>query len=133
MMRARDDYSAARHRLCGVVRPVLWARASHWSFDLIVSKKLSLLVMSLQPYVGIGFDRSSMDYEWSILSTTPVDISQAPYNVALPMTISGTSTVNSTRFTVGLDISPVPFVHIFGDYNIGKFPQATAGLAISFR
>jgi len=108
-------------------------QSSHWSFDLIVSKKLSLLLISIQPYVGFGVDRSKMDYEWSIVATNP-DVSQLPLNpVTLPQTISSSFAVTTTRMTLGLDVSPFPFVHVFGDYNFGKFPQATAGLAISFR
>jgi hypothetical protein len=103
-------------------------KSSHWSFDLIASKKLSLMVISLQPYVGIGFDRSSIDFEWTLVE------SDAPQSdLITPLTVSGSSDFWTTRLTLGLDVSPFPFVHVYGDYNIGKFPQATLGLAISFR
>ena len=104
--------------------------STHWSFDLIVSKKFSLVLISFQPYVGLGWDRSSMDYEWTILETQPAIPDSL---LSLPMIMTGGSDVSSTRLTLGLDVSPFPFVHVFGDYNFGKFPQATAGLAISFR
>ena len=104
-------------------------KSSHWSFDLIVSKKLSLLLISIQPYVGFGVDRSKMDYEWAIVSTDP----SVESIVDMPQTISSSFSVTTTRLTLGLDISPIPFIHIFADYNIGKFKQATLGAAISFR
>jgi len=104
--------------------------SKHWSFDLVASKKFSLLVISIQPYVGFGFDRSTVDYEWTLVDA---DWGTGTELITLPMTISGSSSVTTTRLTLGLDISPIPFIHVFADYNIGKFKQATLGAAISFR
>ncbi len=107
--------------------------SSHWSFDLVASKKFSLLIFSVQPYVGFGIDKSAMTFKWTttITETDPPNVPGVAYNT--PMPVEETFSVTTTRLTLGLDISPFPFVHVFGDYNISKFPQATAGLAISIR
>ncbi|RJP80929.1 MAG: hypothetical protein C4524_02775 [Candidatus Zixiibacteriota bacterium] len=102
--------------------------STHWSIDIIASKRFSFLIMSIQPYLGVGYDASTIKYEWSLTETTPV----VP-NFALPMVVSGENKASGARLTMGLDFSPFPFVHIFGDYNIGKFNQATVGLAVSVR
>ena len=89
--------------------------STHLSFDLMVSKKF----MIITPYAGFGYDKTSMDIEYTYVETgTEVSV-----NVD----------ASTARFTVGLNLSPFPFVNIFGDYNIGKFSEITAGVAISFR
>ncbi len=104
--------------------------STHWSFDVIASKKFSLVLISFQPYIGFGVDKSTMDYDWEIVQyKTPLELEGQPLNEK----VSGSSSVTTTRLTLGLDISPIPFIHVFADYNIGKFNQATVGAAISFR
>ncbi len=93
--------------------------SSHISFDLMVSKKF----MIITPYAGFGYDKTSMDIEYEYVVP----------NTLQKLDVSQTIDVSTTRFTVGLNISPFPFVQIFSDYNIGKFSEITAGMAISFR
>ncbi len=102
--------------------------SSHFSMGVIVSKKLSLLVFSLQPYIGLSFDHSKMKYKWTVNNTDP-----AVPNLTTPLEVSSEITANATRLTLGLDVSPFPFIHVFGDYSISKYNQFSAGLAFSFR
>jgi hypothetical protein len=102
--------------------------SSHFSLGVIVSKKLSLLVFSLQPYVGLTWDHSKMKYKWTVNNTDP-----AVPSLTLPLAVSSEITANATRLTLGLDVSPFPFIHVFGDYSISKYNQYSAGLAFSFR
>jgi hypothetical protein len=84
------------------------------SLDAIVSKKF--LVIS--PYGGFGYDWTSMKVKYDYLGTIPV---------------SHTVKVSTARFTLGLSITPAPFINIFADYNFGKFAEVSTGLSIGFR
>lgn len=91
----------------------------HVSFDVMASK--SFVIIS--PYVGFGYDITSMSLKYTYIEP------ETDIEVPIDQTIKA----NTGRFTVGLKLSPIPFVNIFADYNFGKFSQATAGLAVSFR
>ncbi len=94
--------------------------SSHLSFDLMVSKSFVIVT----PYAGFGIDRHSMDIEY-----TWVD----PYNVLPDENLDLSIKETTTRLTLGLNVTPFPFVKLFADYNIGKFSEITAGLAVSIR
>jgi len=98
--------------------------ASVLSFDAMVSK--TFLVIS--PYAGFGLDRTSMKVEYAY---QPPSVPPLPPPPEVP--VSHTIKVSTGRFTVGLNLTPVPFVKIFADYTFAKFSEATAGLAISIR
>jgi len=98
--------------------------SNHLSLNLAVSKKLSFLVFSLTPYAGVGWDRTSMNFTYTW---------EEAGNPLSPQNIDKTFNVNTTRLTLGLDVSPFPFVHVYGDYNISKFSEVTVGAAISIR
>ena len=94
----------------------------HVSFDVMVSK--GFLVIS--PYGGFGFDIHSMNFEYTYIDPDlPAGVNE--------FSIDKTIKANTARLTLGLKITPVPFVNIFADYNISKYSELTAGLAISFR
>jgi hypothetical protein len=88
------------------------------SFDVIVSKKFLII----SPYGGFGYDRTSMDFTYTFSPDTPLEY-EVEHNIK----------ASTARLTLGLNITPVPFVKIFADYNLSKFSQVTAGLAFSFR
>lgn len=94
----------------------------HLSFDVMVSK--SFLVIS--PYGGFGYDIHSMNFEYTYIDP---DLPAGQNELSIDKTIKA----NTTRLTLGLKLTPLPFVNIFADYNISKFSQLTVGLAISFR
>jgi hypothetical protein len=89
------------------------------SFDAIVSKRF--LVIS--PYAGFGYDRTSMKVTYTYVPASPLP--EVP--------VSHTVKVSTTRFTLGLSITPAPFVNVFADYNFGKFAEVSTGLSIGFR
>ena len=93
--------------------------SSHLSFDLMVSKKF----MIITPYAGFGYDKTKMDIEYIYVPPPPLTSEDVKYTID----------ASTARFTVGLNVTPFPFVKIFGDYNIGKYSEITAGMAISFR
>lgn len=91
--------------------------STHLSFDVLVSKKF--LVIS--PYAGLGFDKTTMNFKYTFVNPNPL----IP-DVEIDKDIKTTT----TRFTLGLSLTPIPFVNIFADYNVGKFSEITAGVAI---
>ncbi len=94
--------------------------SGHFSLDLAVSK--SFLVIT--PYAGFGIDWTKMDIEYTYVEDNPL-LPNEP--------VEHTIDTRTTRLTLGLNVTPFPFVKLFADYNIGKFSQITAGLAVSFR
>lgn len=88
----------------------------HYSFDVMASKKLPIVT----PYVGIGFDKTNMN-----LSYVPTNYPNESVDADVKVTTS--------RFTLGVNFTFIPFVNIFADYNIGKFQEITAGMAVSIR
>ena len=99
--------------------------SGHFSLDLAVSK--SFLVIT--PYAGFGIDWTKMDIEYTYVEGSPPLLPIEPVEIPVEHTID----TRTTRLTLGLNVTPFPFVKLFADYNIGKFTQITAGLAISFR
>lgn len=92
----------------------------HFSMAALVSKKFVII----QPYGGLGWDYTSMNFEYSYdLSTLPSD----------EVLVDETIKANTVRLTLGLSVTPIPFVNVFADYNISKYSEVTAGLAISLR
>ena len=84
--------------------------------------------MIITPYAGFGFDQTSMDFKYGYVYDNPVpppDLLESP--------VTKTIDASTGRFTLGLNLSPIPFVNIFADYNFGKFSEITAGLAVGFR
>ncbi|MBU1882181.1 hypothetical protein KKA08_09095, partial [bacterium] len=93
-------------------------KSSHFSMSVLASKSFIFVT----PYIGVAYDINSMtfEYDYEAEGLDPIPIEQ-------------TIKANSARLTLGLTISPFPFVKIFGDYNIGTFNEVTAGLAVSIR
>jgi hypothetical protein len=89
------------------------------SFDAIVSKKFLLIA----PYAGFGYDRTSMKVTYTYVPPTPLP--EVP--------VSHTVKVSTTRFTLGLSVTPAPFINVFADYNFGKFAEVSTGLSFGFR
>ena len=90
----------------------------HFSIAAMVSKKFVII----QPYGGLGWDYTSMNFEYSY---------QPP--IGDEVLVDETIKVNTVRLTMGLSVTPLPFVNVFADYNISKYSEVTAGLAVSLR
>jgi hypothetical protein len=100
--------------------------SNQWSFNVMASKGFAVIT----PYIGVGFDATSMTFAYTYVYEDP-DL-PPPDNV-FEEEIESTVKASSARLTLGFNLAPLPFVKLFADYNIGKYSQATAGLAISFR
>jgi len=95
--------------------------SSHLSFTGLASKTFLIIT----PYVGYSYDINSMKFDYTYI------YEESGFEVQVP--ISEKIKSNSSRVTLGLTVSPIPFVKVFGEYNIGKFSEFSAGLAISIR
>jgi len=72
-------------------------KGSHMSVDAAASFDIPVI----KPYVGVGIDRTNIETK----SGTPV--------------ASGTSDTSSMpRYTLGVRLSPMPLVYIYGEYNV---------------
>lgn len=103
-------------------------KSTSTTFGLIVSKKFGFAVASIQPYAGFTYDHSKVKWHWTTTNTT-----QGTLLANEPIDTDADVTVNTSRLTLGLDLSPVPFVHLFGDYSFTEYPQFTAGFTLSVR
>ncbi|MCU0607232.1 MAG: hypothetical protein MUF78_07400 [Candidatus Edwardsbacteria bacterium] len=95
------------------------------SAGLQASKRLGFYLLNLTPYLGVGYEQSSIDiaYQYAIdrpgLPATTQDIR---------FTLDGE---NTTRVTAGLNVK-VLVVNINADYNFGKYDSFTAGAMVKF-
>jgi hypothetical protein len=95
------------------------------SVGLQASKRLGFYLLNLTPYLGLGYEKASIDiaYQYQIdqpgLPATTQDIR---------FTLKGE---NSTRATVGLNFK-ILIVNINADYNFGKYNSFTAGAMVKF-
>lgn len=72
-------------------------KGNHMSFDAAASFDIPVI----KPYAGVGLDRTKIESK----SGTPIP--------------SGTSgTISKTRYTLGVRISPLPLMYVYGAYNI---------------
>ncbi len=96
--------------------------SQHWSFDLMASKGFVFIT----PYIGVGVDVTRMTFAYTYVYDDPTLGHQE-------VPVESTVKASSGRLTLGFNLSPLPFVKLFADYNIGKYSQVTAGLAVSIR
>jgi hypothetical protein len=95
------------------------------SIGLQASKRLGFYLLNLTPYLGVGYETSSMAvaYQYQIdqpgLPATTQDVR---------FTLKGE---NKTRATVGLNLK-ILIVNINADYNFGKYNSFTAGAMVKF-
>ncbi len=95
------------------------------SAGLQASKRLGFYLLNLTPYLGVGYEKSTIDiaYQYAIdrpgLPATTQDIR---------FTLDGE---NTTRVTAGLNVK-VLIVNINADYNFGKYDSFTAGAMVKF-
>lgn len=72
-------------------------KGSHLSFDASASFDIPVI----KPYVGVGIDRTSLEIK---------NVSAA---------LNGTdATISKPRYTVGVRLSPLPLLYVYGAYNI---------------
>ncbi|HCC48363.1 MAG TPA: hypothetical protein DEQ38_09665 [Elusimicrobia bacterium] len=72
-------------------------KGSHLSFDATASFDIPVI----KPYVGVGIDRTTLEIKNVNAALNGVD-----------------ATISKPRYTVGVRLSPLPLLYIYGAYNI---------------
>jgi hypothetical protein len=94
------------------------------AFNVHASKKIPLLVTSITPYIGIGFESSNIDVDYTIDAPgNPLDGQNVSFN------LKGD---NGFRARVGFSTRILLF-KLYADYAIGTYPVMSAGLMLSLR
>jgi len=100
--------------------------STHTAMSLIASKKLSLILFSLTPYVGFGMESSNLKVDYTIEGTGNDMLDGTPVS----FDIDGD---NGFRGKVGVSTRLLLF-KIYADYAfIGDYGAYTAGLVLSIR
>jgi hypothetical protein len=96
------------------------------AFNVHASKKLSLLLLSITPYVGVGFESSNIDVTYDIpAGTLPGQTTPTP----VEFNLKGD---NGFRARVGFSTRILLF-KLYADYALGNYPVMSAGLMLSIR
>jgi hypothetical protein len=72
-------------------------KGSHLSFDATASFDIPVI----KPYVGVGVDRTTLEIKNVNAALNGVD-----------------ATISKPRYTVGVRLSPLPLLYVYGAYNI---------------
>jgi len=100
--------------------------SKHTAMSVLASKKLSLILFSLTPYVGLGMESSNLKVDYTIEGTGNPLIDGTPVS----FDIDGD---NGFRGKVGLSTRILLF-KVYADYAfIGDYGAYTAGLVLSIR
>ena len=89
-------------------------------FNINASRTFGTGALSVTPYVGVGFESSTITVKYNQLIDTPV----GPEPVKVQFDLNGE---NSTRFVIGSSFGLGP-ININVDYNISKYNTVSAGL-----
>lgn len=96
------------------------------SVGLQASKRLGFYLLNLTPYLGLGYERSSIDIAYQYQIDRPGLLPATTQDVRF--TLRGE---NTTRATVGLNFKLL-IVNVNADYNFGKYSSFTAGAMVKF-
>jgi hypothetical protein len=96
------------------------------SVGINVSRTFGYKLISVTPYAGAAWEKSSMKfhYDYPTLSTEP----DAPEYIRIRFDAEGK---NTSRITAGLSFR-LGLVNLNADFNLAKYPSATAGLMLNF-
>ncbi|MBI3549774.1 MAG: hypothetical protein HY078_12110 [Elusimicrobia bacterium] len=87
--------------------------ATHFSGNVVASFHLPIV----HPYVGFGYDVTKA----TVGAATAAGV------------VGGSATARGTRLTAGVDVSPIPFLHAYGAYNLlHGLPGIDLGLGFRF-
>jgi len=95
------------------------------TFGLNVSKRLGWKLFSVTPYLGASMESSEMKFHYTY--ATGATQPGVPAEMQVKFNVEGK---NSTRFTGGLNFR-LAILNINFDYNLAKYPSATAGVGIN--
>lgn len=101
-------------------------QTSATTYGLNVSKTFGLKLMSVTPYAGISAESSKMKFAYDYQVTTDTT-SPFPQTVKVAFDVKGK---NTSRMTLGSSFR-LGFVNFNLDYNIAKYPSATAGFMVN--
>ena len=99
--------------------------STHTAFNVHVSKKIPLLITSITPYIGVGFESSSLDVKYTIEGTGNPLIDGTPISFSLDGD-------NGFRTRVGFSMRLMLF-KIYADYALGDYNAYSAGFMLSIR
>jgi len=115
--------------------------SKHTAFNVEVSKKLGLPVLSLTPYVGVGLESSDLKVEYTIKNSTYPDIYDNATGSLIPDGIGDFEGQtfgfdlegdNSFRATGGVRLG-LGFITVNADYSAGAYTTASVGVGLTFR
>jgi len=107
--------------------------SNHTAFNVEVSKKLGLPVLSLTPYVGVGLESSDLKLGYTITGSTEPDFNNDGIGdfegKRIEFDLEGE---NSFRATGGVRLG-LGFITVNGDYSVGKYTTASVGVGLTIR
>ena len=102
--------------------------STHTAFNLQASKKLGLPFLSITPYVGVGFESSSIDVSYEV--ENPEGLPYLPKDgTPIEFSLKGK---NKSRLTGGLRLG-LTFLTINADYSSGEYDTYSAGIGLTLR
>jgi len=96
------------------------------TYGLNVSKTFGLKLMSVTPYAGFSGESSKMKFSYDYILETPT--TGAPVTSNVSFDVEGK---NTSRLTAGLSFR-LAILNFNVDYNLAKYPSATAGIMFNF-
>ncbi|NQT34196.1 hypothetical protein HQ587_03315 [bacterium] len=102
-------------------------KSGHSSFTVMASKKIGIGV-SITPYIGMGFESSTLDVSYTI--ENPSNNPMLPADgTEIDFSLDGD---NSFRMTGGVRFG-LPFITLNADYSIGEYKTYSLGFGFSLR
>ncbi|MCX7921014.1 MAG: hypothetical protein N3B21_03165 [Clostridia bacterium] len=90
-----------------------------------ISKKFGWKLFNVTPYLGAAWESSKMKFNYDYITSLPND--PQPTTITVNFDVEGK---NSSRITAGLNFR-LAILNLNFDYNIAKYPSATAGAMIN--
>jgi len=102
--------------------------SKHTAFNLHASKKLGLPFLSITPYVGVGFESSSIDVTYEV--ENPEGFLYLPKDgTPIEFSLKGK---NKSRLTGGVRLG-LTFLTINADYSMGEYDAYSLGVGLTLR
>jgi hypothetical protein len=102
--------------------------SKHTAFNIHASKTFGL-GLTLTPYVGLGFESSTLDVSYTTEEPIGFPPNTIPAGTEISFSLDGE---NSFRALVGLRFA-LPLITLNVDYDIGEYSAISAGLGITLR
>lgn len=99
--------------------------SNHTALNIQASKKLGLPLLSITPYVGVGFESSDLKVDYTIENSG----SDALNGQTVSFDLEGD---NKTRITGGIRLG-LTFLTINADYSLGAYSAYSVGVGLTIR